>query len=53
MSLRRLLNNSILKSSRYQIIKTDPILKKHAESALNLDLEFIVTHKLAATEDIY
>ena len=53
MSLRRLLNNSVLKSSRYQIIKTDPILKKRAESVLNLDLEFIVTHRLAATEDFF
>ena len=53
MSLRRLLNNSILKSSSYQIIKTDPILKKHEESVLSLDLEFIVTHKLASTNDFF
>ncbi|MCP4750551.1 MAG: FkbM family methyltransferase [Proteobacteria bacterium] len=53
MSLRRVLNNTILKSTKYQIVKEDPILKKHKESVLSLDLEFIVTHKLISSNDFF
>ena len=53
MSLRRFLNRTILSKTKYEIIKSNAAIKKHQSATLDLNLEYIVTHRMATSDDFF